>query len=168
MQPSECKHNPEMLTSRGNSRSLWITCLMCGCRWERLKGVGVQTKEAQLAETEMITQTLSPETTRCPAGHAWVLRRESTDGPPFWGCSEFPNCTHALVAKPVGKPKTEVRREQSLGRQATQQPAVNSEVKVERTEAEETTREMIAVEPMQVYINSDDSELDLVEPATST
>eukprot|EP00974_Lingulodinium_polyedra_P084763 8205779-Lingulodinium_polyedra.AAC.1 len=27
---------------------------------------------------------------------------------------------------------------------------------------------MIEVEPMQVYINSDDSELDMVEPATST
>eukprot|EP00969_Alexandrium_andersonii_P308135 13619825-Alexandrium_andersonii.AAC.1 len=49
----------------------------------------------------MATQLMPPGPMQCPEGHPWVLRRESVMGPPFWGCREYPNCKHALVAKPM-------------------------------------------------------------------
>ena len=86
LRAEDCPHVPDRVVARGG-HILWLTCLDCGTRWERLEGQeSIQLVKAPLAVTKM-DQSLAP---LCRCQRPMVIRKEPDDDRKmFWGCAAY-------------------------------------------------------------------------------
>jgi len=96
IRPEDCPHVADRIVARGG-HILWLTCLDCGTRWERLEGEeSIQLTKAPLATTKM-DQSKAP-TCRCQ--RPMVIRQEPDDDRKmFWGCAAYGKITGCRLVK---------------------------------------------------------------------
>ena len=84
--PTDCPRDESRVIARGGL-NLWMTCLDCGSRWERLPGVeGAQRSSATEVDTDYAKKFDAPS---CRCDLKMKLRTNSLDDSMFWGCANW-------------------------------------------------------------------------------
>lgn len=98
--PEACTHPDSHLKPRANDHLEWLTCLLCGSRWERLEGPAASpaawleasapapAPRPPLAASSSAAGRVPP----CKTCGKKLEARLNDSGQPIWACSDFPTC----------------------------------------------------------------------------
>ena len=84
----DCPHEPNRQKQQGNKSAKWITCRVCGSRWNRVPG-----DDDYLDNLGIALKMGDHKPINCPKCNAkMTLQKCLITNKRFWACSNFPKC----------------------------------------------------------------------------